>query len=84
MSGRGYESQTDIGNWTFQPVSTDTGYIKVVQLMLDGFTLAREHSNSKIIGGMYLGLPFHFCGEGIHDHTKGGGGHDDWLMDYLT
>jgi len=84
MSGRGYESQTDIGNWTFQPVSTDTGYLKLAQFMLDGFTLAREHSNAEIIGGMYLGLPFHFCGEGIHDHTKGGGGHDDWLMDYLT
>jgi len=84
MRGRGYASETDLGNWSFEPSSTDTGQTQLAKLMIDGFQLAREHSRDFVTGGMFVGLPFHFCAEGIHDFKRGGGGHDDWLMEYFT
>ena len=84
MSGRRYASETDIGNWTIDPNVNDASFMTLVQLMAEGFRLAAEHSMKKRRGGMFIGLPFHFCAEGMHDFRRGGGGHDDWLTEYLT
>jgi hypothetical protein len=46
----------------------------------------RGHSyqSEKSEGGMYLGLPFHFCAQGMLAFSQGGGGHYDWLVEYLN
>lgn len=85
MSGREYASETDLGNWSFKPSGTDVGYLELVDLMMDGFKLAAEHSQGRrALGGIFLGLPFPFCAEGFRDIQMGGGGHYDWLMEFLT
>jgi hypothetical protein len=53
--------------------------------MVDGFKLAKEHSqDSGMQGGMYLGLPFYFCAEGLNNPDMSGGGHLDWLLDFYA
>ena len=84
MSGRSYASETDIGNWSISVDAKSAGYAKLMHLLTDGFRLAAEHSKAELEGGMYAGLPFNFCAEGVGNFRRGGGGHDDWLMEYLT
>jgi len=84
MSGREYASETDLKNWSFKPDLGHKGYIELVNLMTDGFQLAAEHTKENVLGGTFIGLPFHFCAQGFRDFRMGGGGHYDWLMEYLT
>ena len=84
MSGREYSSETDLKNWSFKPDFAHKGYVELVNLMTDGFRLAAEHTKENAFGGMFIGLPFHFCAQGSRDFRMGGGGHYDWLMEYLT
>ena len=85
MNGRDYSSETDLGNWSFKPHGAESGYLELVDLMMDGFKLAAEHSHGRQAhGGIFLGLPFPFCAEGFRDMQMGGGGHYDWLMEFLA
>jgi len=73
MSGREYASETDLKNWSFKPDLGHKGYIELVNLMTDGFQLAAEHTKENVLGGMFIGLPFHFCAQGFRDFRMGGG-----------
>jgi len=80
-----YNSETDIGNWADDPEQHVEGHARISELMIDGFLLAKENSaDITLQGGMYLGLPFYFCAEGLRDRRMSGGGHQDWLFDFFS
>eukprot|EP00281_Chroomonas_sp_CCMP1168_P007758 CAMPEP_0206275502 /NCGR_PEP_ID=MMETSP0047_2-20121206/35793_1 /ASSEMBLY_ACC=CAM_ASM_000192 /TAXON_ID=195065 /ORGANISM="Chroomonas mesostigmatica_cf, Strain CCMP1168" /LENGTH=680 /DNA_ID=CAMNT_0053704929 /DNA_START=20 /DNA_END=2062 /DNA_ORIENTATION=- len=85
LEGTDYKSFTDLGDWSYRPSNNLTEHRKIVALIMDGFNLAAEHGAAVVVGdeGMYVGLPFYFCAEGMLDHGRGVGGHYDWLLSYL-
>ena len=86
MKSAAYKSETDIVNWSFLPSENMETMSSIRNLMMDGFRLAAENSEiGRGVGGMYVGLPLSFCAEGsTQDFSYGGGGHFDWLVEYLT
>mmetsp|Transcript_48486 Transcript_48486/g.128267 ORF Transcript_48486/g.128267 Transcript_48486/m.128267 type:complete len:397 (-) Transcript_48486:676-1866(-) len=77
INGDQYQSETDISNWKFN--SSNIGFPKMLDLIVDGFALAADSGPVSDSGGMFIGLPFYYCLEGLRHFRFGGGGMMSWL-----